>query len=424
MDTQNTPASPHRPRLTKRQLAALALAGLTGLSAAGAVVVSTCTLCYAVSPSGGAPVAYVRQTEAYQQAVCQVEEQVSEILHAEYAYPENTQVALAIAPREQVQTPDQLTVSLMETVEQVREAAVLCVDGVSVGACATQEEIWTALDLVKTRSFGETTYSVAILNHLDVVQDYLPAADPLLTAEELARLLLGQPEPGEDGSVPALAASPAPLLTVETVEEDVYTQPIEPEVQEQEDPTRILGERATIQEGTPGEELRTDRVVRQNGQETGRETLSSQILTDPTPTIVAVGTATGVDAAQGRFLTPTQGRLTSPFGPRYIFGSTSFHNGVDLANATGTPILASAGGTVTWAGPKGTYGNLVKVDHGNGFVTYYAHCSQLLVGQGDWVEQGETIALMGSTGRSTGPHLHFEVRWLDEPLDPLLCLPS
>ena len=89
----------------------------------------------------------------------------------------------------------------------------------------------------------------------------------------------------------------------------------------------------------------------------------------------------------------------------------------------GTPIYAAAGGTVTWSGEKGSYGNLVIVDHGNGFATYYGHCSQLLVQVGEQVTQGQQIPLMGSPGRATGPHWHFEVRWQEEPIDPLQCLP-
>ena len=76
-----------------------------------------------------------------------------------------------------------------------------------------------------------------------------------------------------------------------------------------------------------------------------------------------------------------------------------------------------------WSGPKGTYGNLLQVDHGNGYVTYYAHCSQLLAQVGQSVAQGETIALVGSTGRSTGPHCHFELLWQGTLLDPEKCLP-
>ena len=80
-------------------------------------------------------------------------------------------------------------------------------------------------------------------------------------------------------------------------------------------------------------------------------------------------------------------------------------------------------GQVIWSGEKGSYGNLIQIDHGNGCVTYYAHCSELQAAVGDWVAQGQTIALVGSTGRSTGPHCHFEVLWQGERLDPQNCLP-
>ena len=98
--------------------------------------------------------------------------------------------------------------------------------------------------------------------------------------------------------------------------------------------------------------------------------------------------------------------------------------GLDIAAPEGTAINAAADGTVTFAGERGTYGNLVGITHENGFVTYYAHCSQLLVQEGDTVEQGETIALVGSTGRSTGPHLHFEVRVNGQRTNPRHYLPG
>lgn len=120
---------------------------------------------------------------------------------------------------------------------------------------------------------------------------------------------------------------------------------------------------------------------------------------------------------------PVTGRITSPFGPRTIFGGEDFHRGLDIAVPLGTPIAAAAGGQVIWSGEKGSYGNLIQIDHGNGCVTYYAHCSELQAAVGDWVAQGQTIALVGSTGRSTGPHCHFEVLWQGERLDPQNCLP-
>lgn len=403
---------PHRRPVRKKALLAAALAGLTGISVLGAVAVSTCTLCYAVSSQGEPPLAYVQGELAYTQAVNQVEEQVSQILHTEYDYPEQTQMELAIAPRGSVQSPEELTASLMETVPQVREAWVLTVDGVAAGACSSKEEVESAIELVKEGYSNGNTISVTLLGDIQIAQDYLPAEEGLYDAETLAGALM-LPEEEEEG----------PLLTVETVEEVTCTQAIPAPLQEQKDPTRILHERKILQEGTDGQEERTHRVTRRCGVEINRENLATKTLTEPVPGIVSVGTAQGVDAAQGRFIWPTTGQITSPFGYRIIFGSTSFHRGLDIANAAGTEILASAGGTVTWASPKGTYGNLLILDHGNGFSTYYAHCSKLLVTVGDTVDQGEKIALMGSTGRSTGPHLHFEVRWQDEPLDPQKCLP-
>ena len=403
---------PHRRPVRKKTLLAAALAGLTGISVLGAVAASTCTLCYAVSSQGEPPLAYVQGELAYTQAVSQVEEQVSQILHTEYDYPEQTQMELAIALKESVQSPEELTASLMETVPQVQEAWVLTVDGVAAGACAAREEVEEALALVKEGYSNESTTSVTLLGDIQINLDYLPAEEGLYDAETLAGALM---LPGEEEE--------GPLLTVETVEEVTCTQPIPAPTQEQNDPTGILHERKTLQEGADGLEERTDRVTRRCGVEISRETLATKILTEPVPQIVSVGTAQGVEAAQGRLLWPTTGQITSPFGYRTIFGSTSFHRGLDIANAAGTDILASAEGTVTWAGPKGTYGNLLILDHGNGFTTYYAHCSQLLVTEGDTVSQGEKIALMGSPGRSTGSHLHFEVRWQDEPLDPQKCLP-
>jgi len=103
---------------------------------------------------------------------------------------------------------------------------------------------------------------------------------------------------------------------------------------------------------------------------------------------------------------PVSGTITSRFGRR----SRGIHTGLDIATSKGTPIVAAAGGTVTFAGPKGSYGNLVVVDHGNGVQTYYAHCSAIYVSAGQSVSQGQKISAIGSTGNSTGPHLHLEVR--------------
>lgn len=112
--------------------------------------------------------------------------------------------------------------------------------------------------------------------------------------------------------------------------------------------------------------------------------------------------------------------VTSGFGWRSdpFHGERKFHYGLDLGAPAGTPIAAVRPGKVIHAGPAGTYGNLVIVDHGDGLTSRYAHCSSLDVAVGDEVAAGQAIARVGSTGRSTGPHLHFEVRKGGKAIDP------
>jgi len=116
--------------------------------------------------------------------------------------------------------------------------------------------------------------------------------------------------------------------------------------------------------------------------------------------------------------------LSSSYGWRRnpVTGRYAMHEGVDFPAPRGTPIEAAAGGVVTEAGPESGYGNMLEIDHGDGISTRYAHASELLVKKGDVVERGQLIARVGSTGRSTGSHLHFEVRLAGQPLDPKLFI--
>lgn len=114
---------------------------------------------------------------------------------------------------------------------------------------------------------------------------------------------------------------------------------------------------------------------------------------------------------------PVTGRITSRFGANESIRDHT-HKGIDIAATRGTPILATAAGKVTFAGWSSGYGYLVKIDHGNGVETYYGHCSKLYVSAGDTVEAGEEIAAVGSTGNSTGNHLHFEIRLNGNQVNP------
>jgi murein DD-endopeptidase MepM/ murein hydrolase activator NlpD len=117
---------------------------------------------------------------------------------------------------------------------------------------------------------------------------------------------------------------------------------------------------------------------------------------------------------------PSQGYITSGFGSRSdpFTGGRAHHLGIDFSARTGDPVLAAAGGVVSFAGVKNGYGNVVEVDHGNGYTTLYGHNSRLVVRAGDIVRAGQQLAKAGSTGRSTGPHVHFEVHVNGRPVNP------
>jgi murein DD-endopeptidase MepM/ murein hydrolase activator NlpD len=133
----------------------------------------------------------------------------------------------------------------------------------------------------------------------------------------------------------------------------------------------------------------------------------------------AAGAASFVTSPD-RLLVPTVGRVSSTFGPRVhpVTGRQGMHSGLDIAAPTGTPIAAAAGGTVTFAGVRGGYGNIVIIDHGDGRETRYAHADRMLVQAGQRVAAGEQVATVGATGTATGPHLHLEVRVDGNPVDP------
>jgi murein DD-endopeptidase MepM/ murein hydrolase activator NlpD len=136
----------------------------------------------------------------------------------------------------------------------------------------------------------------------------------------------------------------------------------------------------------------------------------------------AAGIAGGGDhsGAAGMFSWPVTGTITSPFGWRSnpFGGAPEFHQGLDIAAPTGTTVTAAAGGTVIMAQWYGGYGNYILIDHGGGYSTGYGHLSAIYVTTGQSVQRGQAIGAVGSTGQSTGPHLHFEVRIAGKPVDP------
>jgi len=145
--------------------------------------------------------------------------------------------------------------------------------------------------------------------------------------------------------------------------------------------------------------------------------------------IAARSMDTGSDGWKQSFVWPARGRISGRFGSQRIYNGTpgSYHSGLDIATgASGTPFVAPADGTVILAAaaPFSLEGNLLMLDHGMNLNSAFLHCSKLLVENGERVRQGQVIGHIGATGRATGPHLHWSIKWRDSRLDPLLFLPA
>ena len=187
--------------------------------------------------------------------------------------------------------------------------------------------------------------------------------------------------------------------------------------------SKMLGYSNVTTAGKKGVKSITDKIVYINGEEVSRKTLSSKVLSEPVNQVTVVGTAKSLASASQRNEAYSSGFIFPlPKGSGWkvsaYWGDGRGHKAIDLCVSYGTNIYAVAAGTVTYAGYKSDYGYLVVIDHGNGLSTAYAHASTLGVSTGDRVTAGETIALVGSTGYSTGNHLHFEVRNNGTRIDP------
>jgi murein DD-endopeptidase MepM/ murein hydrolase activator NlpD len=213
----------------------------------------------------------------------------------------------------------------------------------------------------------------------------------------------------------------SPLITVVATRQVTLDEEIPYPVEVQKDDSLLFGEKQVICKGEPGKRTITYRIVRENGLETEREVLGESIICEPKTEVVAKGSITMLASRGGsvRLGRPCSGGIVSPFGMR----GGRMHEGVDIGAGYGSSAEAVAGGTVIYAGWQGGYGNTVEISHGSGLVTLYAHLSAIQVNCGEAVERGEQIGLVGSTGRSDGPHLHFEVLIGGAPRNPANYLP-
>lgn len=315
-------------------------------------------------------------------------QKVIEGIKAYYTPNDASVEVLSVSIREEIKTED--TYEYVENIMDCDSAVQKIVTGVVTPETYTVQE-------------GDTIWDIAVDKGISV--DAIQSQNPDLDIDNI-----------HIGDVINLSTT-QPYVNVEVVANITSEETIAYSTEKVNDNSLLKGKTKVKQAGKNGTKEVVIKTTKVNGVTTGQEVVSSTVVTEPVNEVVAVGTkvvkstvtvsrssSSSSVSAKG-FIRPTSGILTSNYGYR----SRGFHTGVDLANSTGTPVVASKAGTVIYAGWKGNYGYCVKIDHGNGIVTLYAHNSKLLVSVGQTVSQGQTIALMGATGNATGPHCHFEV---------------
>ena len=372
--------------------------------ALGACILFLLTLMYqpAVEVSlDGELLGIVSSTTEFEAAMDRVESRVSDLVGYEYTLPYEVSYHRTVAQRRAVTPAVSFESQLLEQADGVVRGYILTINGVPMGA-ARDRDVLEAL-LLEQKAVYESADTVAVEYTQDVTLTncYLPV-------EALQ-------------NVRTIRENLTENLTLLVTKQVVYEVPVAYQVEYVEDDSMFLGHTELLQAGSDGVEQVVTVNRYQDNAMVESSIVAETMAVEPVNEVIAVGTATVPSTGALRW--PLDGPISSPYGYRDIFGGTSFHSGIDIASKTGVEFCAADSGVVTFAGYQGSYGNFIIVDHGGGLSTCYAHCSAMLVNVGDIVTKGQVIGQVGTTGRATGPHLHFEVRVDNTPTDPMSFLP-
>lgn len=441
----------HRLRATHFLAAALAL----GVVTTGFTMY---THGYAVTVDGQ-ELGVVSDKAQFQQIVDRVEDRTSEILGYDYELTAQVSYKHRIVEKNKLSSLSGFETYLFNQVDEVMRCYTLSVDGVELGARTDNQELTELLESLKAPYITENTILSEFTVPVRIDYDYT-SSDAIVSMEDITKVLTSNtveaatytvekgntylgiakahdmsldellemnPQATLESLMPGdvlTVRQSVPYLSVRTVDQVTYEEAIASPVEYVEDDTMYQGQSKVVDPGSEGLARVSARVTRINGRETQRDITNTVRLSEPTTKVVAKGTkARPKTMPTGSFIWPVRGTITSNYGSRSLFGTYNFHGGLDIACPYGTPVKAADGGTVTYAGWQGSYGNLVVIRHDNGKETYYAHNSSLSVSVGQKVYQGQQIARVGMTGTATGYHCHFEVRINGQRQNPRRYLP-
>lgn len=398
---------------------------------------------------GDKAVSYVNNEREFTQAVAQVEKNLASTLGENYCMYSVPKYKFVVVRKNRMADEESLYVQAYRAVtEEIGNHFGLYVDGELVAASEQKETIEMVLEELKAPyETGVENERVEFVKSVEIRSGLFSPSD-MKDAAQLRQLFAGStdpryytiqeddylsdivektgvsrkmiyflnPELDERRLIPGrklLISEPDVYLGVKVVRTISYEESIAYTTKRIASKDLYLNQTKVKKAGQKGVRAVTAEVTYIDGQKTGTKILSSKVTREPVTRELYVGTKNYPTsysslAGTGAFIHPLGGRgyISSRYG-----GSRS-HKGIDLtmSGAYGKPIYASASGTVIYSGYYGTYGYLIKIRHSNGFVSLYSHNSANLVSVGQYVNQGQQIARIGSTGRSTGPHLHFEIQ--------------
>ncbi|MBQ4578692.1 MAG: peptidoglycan DD-metalloendopeptidase family protein [Clostridia bacterium] len=430
-------------------------AGMALLCSATIMIISSC--CFGLGfevRMDGESLGFVESPSQVMELVERVESRIADYLNAPYSLDTQFSYTMRYMDRTDLLNEELLEQRLFASVDDHSRRYVLSVDGETIGASESK----TALELMLRRilltaadnatevhttfanqvTITETTSDTVATTPITEMEAKLTAnkvetktytvksGDTVSAIGKAYGMKVSEIEALNPGLDPAkiqigqelTLSGPVPYLSVQQTVTESYVEPIPYETLIEYDDTMYKNKSKIKVQGVNGTADVVADVTYVNGEETAREVLSYNVTAEPVSAVKIVGTkALPRYMATGSFIKPSNGRYSSGYGYRPNLGD--FHTGVDFAGATGTNIWAADGGVVIHAGWKGNYGYCVIIDHQNGYTTYYAHCSKLLVKRGDKVAKGDIIAKVGNTGRSYGSHVHFEIRKNGKTQNPL-----
>lgn len=381
-------------------------------------------------------------------AFCDAKEDLASIENAKIG---DVRLSFVISNKDNFQTVSCAKNSICAVYDGRVDAYGIFAEGVMICALKTEEDANNALEDYKNEYTTENSLEVSFNKNVEVVATRVPSLSVLSKQDALTALktpvggikvhvvsegetiseiaeMTGTttkkvmemnpgltPESLQIGTKLNVSDT-TPAVAVRTKEAVTAIEKIAYDTNKVKDSSQYTGITIVISDGEYGEKEVNYDVYKENGIVTEKQAIAEKVLKEPVTKQVKVGTKERPRyMATGKFRHPfSAGLITSRYGSR----SRGFHTGIDLAGSTGSPVYASDGGTVSFAGWSGGYGKVIKINHGNGYETYYAHLSSINVSNGQKVAKGEMIGRVGSTGNSTGPHLHFEIRLNGRTLNP------